>query len=263
MTAADTTPGEAPPTTLEQTRVRYALPVIERAAKDVASRFHRVTIDPKALYAEGTFALYREARLFRDEMSHDFADYAYRKVRDAMRDSLKVEHRADRRLRAGYKGADRFLAHRRDDEYNVLLHDEYDATVRLEEFVDELLVAAFAGVAEEQARIAAEDPVAAEEEYHCAVEALGTAFGRLSAEHARILVLVYRDDMDLDEASRAMDLSYRTAQRRHVEALAALRGELVTLGVCRAPPPLDVPEVGSFFPGAQPANEGGGEGAQP
>ena len=261
-TTDDTTDDAPPPTTLEQTRVRYALHVIERAAKHVASRFPRGKVKPKELHAVGTFALYRAAREFRDELSHDFADYAYRKVRDAMRDSLRLDHKADRRLRAAYKAADLFLGHRRDDEYNVLLTDEYDTTVRLEELVDELLVAAFVGAVEEQTRIAAEDPAEAEEEYRFAVDALGTALGRLPAGQAEILRLVYRDGKNLDEVSGAVGVSYRTAQRRHAEALAALRGELVALGVCRAPPPLDVADVGDFFPDAWPANEAGPEDAR-
>ena len=174
MSDVTTPPDVEPPTTLQQTRVKYALPVVARAAAHVMRRYPGRG-KPQELYAVGTFALYRLAREFRDEMSHDFADIAYRRVRDAMRDSLRLERKQDRRRRAAEKGADLFLAYLRDDEYNVLYHDDADAGRRLGEAADALLAATFAAVVGEQMALQAEDPAAIEEEYRRAIEALGAA----------------------------------------------------------------------------------------
>jgi RNA polymerase sigma factor (sigma-70 family) len=235
MSAAPAPPGGAP-SVREQTRVKYALHVVERAASQLARRFPG-RIKARELYAIGTFALYRAAREFRDEHSHDFADYAYRRVRCAMLDELRLETKQERRRRAAYKGADLFLATYRDDEFNVFLHDD-DAEVgrRLQECADDLLAATFAAMVEEAQRADAEDPVDASEEHRRAHEALAGALRVLTEEQREILALVYREQKTLDEAAAALGLTYITTRRRHAGALAALREELRRLGVDRAPP---------------------------
>lgn len=230
--------GGAPPTVRQQTLVKYALPVVGRAADDTMRRYPGRG-KPQELYAVGTFALYRIAREFRDEMSHDFADHAYRRVRNAMRDALKIESKHDRRRRAARKSGDLFLAFLRDDEYNVLEHDDDDATRRLEDAADALLAATFAGIVEEQLALQSEDPAADDEEYRGAIEALGTAVRALPEQQAETLKLVYRDGQTLEEAGKILGISYATVRRRHADALVTLREELGKLGVNRAPPSLD------------------------
>jgi RNA polymerase sigma factor (sigma-70 family) len=237
----ETLPGDDKPTQREQTLVKYALPVVERAAVRVARRFPG-RAKPRELYAVGTIALYRLARKFQDEMSHDFADWAYRGVRCAMLDALRIEGRHERRQRAAIKAADLFLAFLRDDEYNVLIHDDMDALRRLEDATDSLLAAMFVGIAEEQHRINAEDPAAEDEEYRRALEALALASEALADEHRRVLTRVYHDEQTLVDAAKDLGISYATARRRHDEALEKLRKKLASLGVERAPPPRDPSE---------------------
>jgi RNA polymerase sigma factor (sigma-70 family) len=236
-------PGGEPLTPSVQTLVKYALPVVARAADDTTRRYPGRG-KPQELYAVGTFALYRIAGEFRGEMSHDFADLAYRRVRDGMRDALKLERKQDRRRRAAEKGGDLFLAFLRDDEYNVLWHDDADAARRLDDAADALLAATFAAVIEQEVALQAEDPAAEEEEYRGAIEALGTAVQALPEEQAQTLKLVYRDGKTVAEVGRALGLSYRTVQRRHADALMTLRDELGKLGVNRAPPSLDLNDAG-------------------
>ena len=55
--------------------VAYAVGQVERAARHVVRRYG-AALRPKELYAVGTFALYRAARDWREEMNDDFLDYA-------------------------------------------------------------------------------------------------------------------------------------------------------------------------------------------
>ena len=226
------------PSAREQTLVKYGLFVVERAASKLARRFPG-RVRARELYAVGTFALYRAARDFRDEHNHDFADYAYRRVRGAMLDELRLVSRQERRLRAAVKGGDLFLSTYRDDEYDMLVHDDEDAARRLQEGVDSLLAATFAAMVEETQRIDDEDPLEAEEEYRRAQEALAIALRAVTDEQRAVLALVYRDQSTLDEAARVLGLTYITIRRRHADALERLRAELGKLGVDRAPPIVD------------------------
>jgi DNA-directed RNA polymerase specialized sigma24 family protein len=103
-----------------------------------------------------------------------------------------------------------------------------------------VLVATFIGAVDEARTAATSDPAAAEE-YRRAIEALAASLRRLSDEQFKLVVLVYREEIDLDEAGAMLGLTYATVKRRHSEALAVLRGDLVTHGVPRAPPPRDMP----------------------
>jgi RNA polymerase sigma factor (sigma-70 family) len=227
----------APPTVREQTRVRAALQVVERAAGELAQAFPGRVRAPELL-AVGTFALYRAAHAFKEELSHDFRDYAYHRVRFAMIDSLRLETKHERRLRAAMKGADLFLSTYRNDEINVFDDDDDDVTARVTEGADALLAATFAAMVEEQQRIDEEDPVADVEEHRVAHEALATAMRNLDDEERQVLGLVYREGRTVEDIAETMGLSVRTIQRRHANALKNLREELGKLGIDRAPPPL-------------------------
>ena len=164
-----------PPTDVrQQTLVSSALGQVERAARHVVRRYGSA-LRPKELYAVGTFALYRAARGYREEMNDDFQDFAYRRVRDAMRDEVRRECKHHRRMRAAERAGDELLANLRNDEYNVFDHDDEDAERFLQEHADDLLTAAFAGIAEEMQREVAPDTLAAEEEHRRAYEALAEA----------------------------------------------------------------------------------------
>lgn len=230
---SDTAPG-GEPTTVEQTRVRYALHVVERAASQIARRFPG-RARARELYAIGTFALYRAARDFRDELSHDFADYAYRRVRWAMLDELRALSKHERRARAAWKGGDLFLATYRDDDFNIFKHDtDEEVSRRLQSCVDDLLAATFAAMVEESQRIDAEA-----EDARRSAGALTAAMTTLTDEQREIVGLVYRDEYTLDGAAKLLGLTYITARRRHADALSRLREALQGAGTPAgvAPPP--------------------------
>jgi RNA polymerase sigma factor for flagellar operon FliA len=226
----------AAPSVREQTLVRAALHVVERAAGELEKAFPGRVRAPELL-AVGTFALYRAASAFDEELSHDFRDYAYHRTRFAMLDALRLETKNDRRLRAAMKASDLFLATYRNDEVSVFDDDE---TVKdlVSEGAEALLAATFAAMVEEQQRIDEEDPVAEVEEHRVACEALEVAMGALTEEQRRLLTIVYRELRTLEDATGVLGLSYATVRRRHADALARLRDELGKLGVDRAPPPL-------------------------
>lgn len=234
--------GTEPPSAREQALVRRALPMVERAAKRVSREFYG-RVKPRELYAVGTFALYRTAKKFTDDMSHDFADYAYRRVRDAMLAAVRAELFHERIRRAAIRSADDLLATYRDDAWNPAEHDETDARRGLRSFFEELLAASFAGAIEEARRIHEETPTEVDAEYRQAMDVLAAALQKLSDEELKIVALVFREGRTLEDASEALGLSERTTRRRRATALACLRAELAKHGVERAPPLAKIPEA--------------------
>lgn len=97
--------------------MRYALHVVERAASQIARRFPG-RARARELYVIGTFALYRAARDFRDELSHDFATTPIGACAGhARRAAGPLEARAPRARRV--EGRRLFLATYRDDDFNI------------------------------------------------------------------------------------------------------------------------------------------------
>jgi RNA polymerase sigma factor (sigma-70 family) len=217
--------------------------MVERAAARVSRDFHRL-VKPRELFALGTFGLYRAARKYAEKMSenpaeaisHDFADYAYRRVRDAMLASVRAELFQEKIRRAAIRSADDLCATYRDDTYNPMEHDEADARRGVRRFFDELLAATFTGAVEEALRINRETPSEVDGEYRHAMDTLAVALRKLSDEELKLIALVYREGTTLEEASEALGLSERTGRRRRAGALACLRDELHKHGVDRAPP---------------------------
>jgi RNA polymerase sigma factor for flagellar operon FliA len=227
--------GSDSPSAREQALVRRALPMVRRAAKRVSRDFYG-RVKPRELYAVGTFALYRAAKKFTDDMSHDFADHAYRRVRDAMLAAVRVELFHERVRRAAIRSADDLCATYRDDAWNPAEHDEADARRGVRQFFDELLAATFTGAIEEARRVHEETPAEVDAEYKHAMDVLAAALQKLSDEELQIVALVFREGRTLEEAGEALGLSERTARRRRATALARLREELAAHGVERAPP---------------------------
>lgn len=232
----------------EQLLVRSALPVLEACAIEVQVGWQRFVGSPDELYAVGTFALYRAAARYREEMNTEFEDYARRRVRGAMRDCLKIEVQQERLRRAAESAADRFLAEYRDDEFDVLKHDEEDAKKRLAVFARGVLAATFAAGIDEAVRCDGEGAVVVRQEYAHAIAALREALPKLEHVEIQTILLVYSGHKTLDEASEVLGLSYRTMRRTHERALSRLHQELTLRGVTRAPPIADVPGVGPAFP---------------
>jgi len=223
-----------PPTDVrQQTLVKFAVGQVERAARDVVRRYGPA-LKPRELYAVGTFALYRAARDWREEMNDDFQDFAYRRIRTAMRDDSRKEGKHHRRMRAAQEAGDEFLANLRNDVYNPFDHNDDDAERFLQEHADDLLTATFVGLAEEMQSEAEAGPEGEDEHRHT-YEALAVAMRRLPTGSAHLLRRLYRDRAKVDDLASELGVAYRTVQNRHYAALAALREHLVALGVDRAP----------------------------
>src|SRR5262249_8788011 len=107
----------APPTPREQALVRRALHVVDRCATNVSRTFHGLA-KPRELQAVGTFALYRAARTYRDELKVEFVDYAFRRVRDAMLKAVRAETFQARIRRAAIRSADALAAQTGVDTWN-------------------------------------------------------------------------------------------------------------------------------------------------
>lgn len=235
-------PGPGP---REQRLVREALHVVRECAAEVSAYWTRYVKRPEELHAVGTFALYRAAGRFREEMGNEFAYYARSHVRGAMVDSLSIEAFHDRLQRAVENAADRHLSEYHDDELNVLIHHEEHAEARISPFLKRVLAATFAAGIDEAIRYDGEDAIAVRQEYARAIDALREALGRLERDEIDVILLVYSKRMTLDEASRELGIGYNTARRRHVRALDRLHKFVDVLGVERAPRPLDLPGVGA------------------
>lgn len=246
-----TTPPPAPPGEREQKLVQQAMHVVAECAADLAPRWSRFVSTPEELYAVGTFALYRVAHQFRDEVNPDFVDLARRRVRGAMRDSLRLQALRDRQERAVANAADQFLGEHRDRGFNVLVHHEEEAEKRLDPFLQRVLAATFAAGIDEVLKYKGEDAAAVHQEYAQAITALRRALPRLERAEVQVILLVYSKGHTLDEVCETLGIGYNTARRRHESALDRLFQLLVSLGVDRAPPPLDLPGMGT----ALPANE--------
>lgn len=230
--------GHEPPTAREQLLVRRAMPMVDRVATQVSRMFHG-RVKPKELWALGTFGLYRAARTYRDEMSHDFADYAFRRVRDAMLAAVNVELFHERVRRAAIRGADDLAAHYRDDTWNPVEHDEADARRGLRRFFEELLAATFTAAVEEAKRAAEASPSDLDAAYRHAMDALAASLRALSDEELKLVTMVYREQRTIEEAGVLLEVSYATARRTHAKALAVLREELGKAGVDAAPTTID------------------------
>lgn len=243
-----TPPPPPPPGEREQRLVQQAIHVVAECAGELAPRWSRFITKPEELYAIGTFALYRLAHELRDEVSEvnrDFVALARRRVRGAMRDSLRLEAFHDRLARAVENAADRLLADLRDDGFNVLEHHEEDAEKRMEPFLKRVLAATFAAGVDEVLKYKGEDAAAVREEYAHAIESLRRTLPKLERDEVQVVLLVYSNGKTLDEASKILGIGYNTARRRHERALDRLQKYLLLLGVTRAPPPIDIPGISS------------------
>ncbi|MFS8071755.1 MAG: hypothetical protein ACMG6S_35745, partial [Byssovorax sp.] len=88
-----------PLTVREQTLVMYALPVVTPCAKKMMWKAGGL-LDVDALISIGNLAVSEAVRIFQDEYSHDFADFARRYARSAMRNAIGAELFQERVKRA-------------------------------------------------------------------------------------------------------------------------------------------------------------------
>jgi RNA polymerase sigma factor (sigma-70 family) len=241
----------------EHTLVRHALHVVKRAAKRVARLFRRF-VEPEELLAVGTIELCAAARQFDAAYSHNFADYAYRRVRCAMVKSVAQDMFQERVGRAVEIATDQFWAYLTDREFDVLKHDEDEARRRLRAIANGMLGAAFMSGVEEAQRITPGEEVPEQEEYALAMSALRGALTKVATRDHPILAALYRDLMSTAEAVEALGIPLSSFKRRHAAALAQLHKALVEQGVPQAPRPRVVLDPGCVLglPQKKPGNDG-------
>ncbi len=231
----------------EQTLVRHALYVVERAAKVVARRYPRWVGKPEELYAVGTLELYAAARRFDDRYSHDFADYALRCVRCAMIKSLGDDVFQERIKRSVDVATDQFWAYLTDRTYDAIRHDEDEARRRFRAIANGMLGAAFMAGVEEAQRVTPDADHADREEYDLAIRVLRDGIAKLRDVDRQLLALLYRDHKTQIEAGEILGVPYGTLRARHGRALEALRKVLVAEGLRRAPRPRIVHDAGAVL----------------
>ncbi len=188
--------------------------------------------------ALGNGGLTDAARTYRAELGL-FEDFARRRVDGAILDGVRAEAPHARASRAAHRAAASLLQLYRDD-FNAVVHDKEELTRRLEKLSDDVLSAAFLGMAEEVRRGAGgEEDLIQREEYARALAALTAAAKALPTMQQRILVLVYQDGRAMLDLPETLGVSYNTVRRHHEAALAGLRKRMIAMGVMRAPAPRD------------------------
>ena len=260
--------GDRPATVSELKLARDAAHVIKPCARRVAKMFPRLIRDNGLftmgdLLAIGHVAILRAARAYDEKKSNDFVAFARYVVRYRMLDAIQELLFQERVKRAAAKAEDSYGASFADHDYNVMKHDEAETRRRYRAFANGLFAAMFISSVEEAEQCLDAAEVDVRREYVSALDALRRALSCFTDADRRLLVLVYRDGMLLDEASVELGIGYSTARARHTRVLKVLLELLQAQGTLRAPRPLVVPDVGDVFsPGALPQNDTGSGGPQ-
>lgn len=185
-----------------------------------------------------SIGLTEAARNYREELGL-FEDFARRRIDGAILDGVRAEAPHARASRAAHRAAASLLTFYRDD-FKAIVHDQAELARRLEKLSDDVLSAAFLGVAEEAQRgTGGEDDAILREEYAQAIAALTAASKGLPTMQQRILVLVYHDGRTMLDLPATLGVSYNTVRRHHEAALSGLRKRMEAMGVMRAPAPRD------------------------
>jgi RNA polymerase sigma factor (sigma-70 family) len=253
---------EPPLTVAQETRLRSALPLIERAARSVAGRFHRF-VEPRDLHAVGTIELHRAVRAYVPGLADDFENYAFHAMRWAMRRSVEEERYQDCIRRAVDIAADQHWAYVTDHAYDASRHDEGEARRRYRAIANGSLAATFMAGIEEAQRVTPETETADREEYEVAAHALETALEELPDEDHALLVLLYRELCTTEEASVALQASMSKVKRHRAEALERLQARLGEQGVTQAPAPRAAPVEGGNVLAFRPRAASGQAGKKP
>jgi len=220
-----------PPSVEEQGRVSQALPMVQQCADEVVARL-RGRVRRETLLGPGTLGLYDAARTYREEEHPAFAIYARHRILGEMLDAVGADNvptreRVERIVQRAYE---RFAA--REAEEADRLDDAEEETVGGDHEAgdDAAAVAFFAGVLEAQGSTP-EGILDELEGQEATFEMILDALDTLPPLERRVIHLVYRDGLTLDEVAAEIDVSPSTAQRRHAKALRKLRGFLVWRGV--------------------------------
>jgi RNA polymerase sigma factor (sigma-70 family) len=191
------------------------LPLVPQCAKEVAAP-RLDLVDPRELYAPGTFALREAVVCYREDLHPSFPEYAKHHVRGRMRDAVREEHfstraRVERAMELGFEPLGSCWA-------------EPDPSA----MAAELAAANKAGQDALAAATVARLEAARAGEEGAVVDriALRQAMARLPRRERAVLELQYAQGMSLDEVAAELRIHANTALMWHKSALRRLRAML-------------------------------------
>jgi RNA polymerase sigma factor (sigma-70 family) len=236
--------------------------VVAPCAKRLARKFPRLIragglLTPEDLHSIGQEALLRAARAYDAKKARDFVTYAKHVVRYRMLDAIDHLLFEERVKRAAERAEANYGAFFADDDYNVMKHDEAETRRRYRAFASGLFTAMFTAAVEEAEQCLAEAEEEVRRAYLSALDALRRAMSCFTEADRRLLFLVYRDGLLLDDAAARLGIGYSTARAHHTRVLKVLHELLVAQGIVRAPRPLVVPEAGEILGPAAAHNDTG------
>jgi len=174
----------------------------------------------------GNFALASIVRAH-DETRGGFLEFCRRRLDWAMLDAVRVEARQQRNDRAAQRAsADLLALYRRDPTVAHLDQLRHLA---------EVLAAATVAAMTEESFHGGEDDMIAREEYATAHEVMKAALEALPKQHQKLFVLVYHEAKKLSQAKEELEVHQNTAERWHLQALAAIRRQMEKHGITHAP----------------------------
>jgi DNA-directed RNA polymerase specialized sigma24 family protein len=131
----------------------------------------------------------------------------------------------------------RLLAYYTDD-YDLIRDDDAELQRRLDKFCDNLAGVMFAGGIEEVTRRRPDVAYAERAEYAGAIAMLQEVVADLDEPEERMLTLLFREELTLQEVADRFGISYQAAWCRNTRLLKRLRDELSRLGLVQAPTPI-------------------------
>jgi RNA polymerase sigma factor FliA len=202
-------------------RINDALWILDKVARKL-SRSRRVEHDE--LVSVGYIALRRAAESFDASLGVPFGRYAWYRVSWAMNDEVRRRAQQDSRVADAGLQAVTLLADRGD----VLRDDEARHRITAREYLDAVAAAMRARVLSHHSYSVAAGGWAddAMPDLERARRVLDEALAMLPPEEARIVEQHYLGSTTLRSVAEQLGVSYRTAQRRHNDALRSLAAAL-------------------------------------
>lgn len=205
---------ELPLSRARQQLVEEAQSVVRKSARGIARRTGHATDE---LVAAGNLALVETARRYDHTEETPFAVYAYQRVRGAMLDLVQKARKTQRHT--GYLPEQLLhdLSGDPDPEAN-----EAEARAALEAAAGALAAAALLSDDLPVLSASPEDQLQAHQASQEKTLGLRTAVASLEEPQRKLVELHYFDGVALKDVAEQLGMPYRTAKRRHVDALTTL-----------------------------------------
>ncbi len=237
------------PLTIQQHKwVREALFLVDEQAASIGAMLH---LPPKHdrlddFRSIGKLALYEQVTRY-DPARGKFADFARRRVRGAILNTVKAETRAERiEIAMAIAVANRMADYH--DDYKFWELDEAKAEVHLDKFCETAAVVMFVAGAEQARREAEEDPVEGREEHERAFAVLKELVRALRPEEQELLSLLFVCGFDQHEAAQRLGVHKDTVWARSKRLLVKLQHEMRMQQIREAPCPRNDVPIPQFLP---------------